>query len=95
MKPLPENCQEPICYSINADNKYSITFTSSMFQPIWCVKMIGNEEWFNSGEQLDCHDTWVNITELNKEVNIKEKGRDCILQIFSNDPNIIIKVNII
>ena len=97
MKPLPEgeNNQIPICYSIKADNKYSVTFTSSMFEPIWCIKMIGECEWFRSGEQLNCYDTWVDITDLNTEVSIKEKGKDCILQIFSNDPKILITINII
>jgi hypothetical protein len=95
MKPLSENNQTPTTYSINSNNQYSITFTSGMFEPIWCVKIIGNEEWFISGEQLICHATWVDITDLNKELNAIGKNKDCILQIFSNDPNILIKVNII
>lgn len=95
MKPLPENNQIPISYSVNSDNQYSITFTSQMNEPIWCVKIIGDEEWFISGEQLNCYDTWVDITNLNKELNAIGKNKDCILQIFSNDLNIKINVNII
>ena len=96
---MSENNQIPIIIDINSSNKYVLNFSSQMDKPIWNITLYYRFESIYQSDFIDCScmeykDNCINLDVFNELTTKLEQDSVCTYHIFSNDPNIVLNIDL-